>query len=318
MTGVSIVNETVVNAIPAKSSFKFFWYHEHHYLSICIHMRRPANPEKFEITPELSKLEESRRNFEFSPAGCVAPQVLDASQIQTFNKEGFLTGLRLFSSDEIEEIRHYFDLLLDKTLQTGASSYSISTAHLKHGKVYDLLNDDRLGKLMSDLIGPNVIGWGAHFFCKMPQDGKAVSWHQDASYWPLSDSKTHTVWLAIDDSDVENGCMEVIPGSHRNGLVHYHESAQEENNVLNQTIDQKPDWPDPVPICLKAGEISIHSDLLIHGSKPNNSNRRRCGLTLRYCPPEVRAGEGWNEKGVWVLGNDPQNHWANPARPAMD
>ena len=276
------------------------------------------DPEKFEITPEISKLEESKRQFKFTPADGVAPQVLDATQIQAFNQQGFLTGLGLFSSDEIEEIRRYFDLILNKTLQSGGSSYSISTAHLKHGRVYDLLNHARLGKLMCDLIGPNVIAWGSHFFCKMPRDGKAVSWHQDASYWPLSDSKTLTVWLAIDDADVENGCMEVIPGSHRKGLVQYHESKQEENNVLNQTIDPKPDWPDPVPVCLRAGEISIHSDLLIHGSKPNESNRRRCGLTLRYCPPEVRAGEGWNEKGVWVVGNDPHKHWANPARPTAD
>lgn len=281
-------------------------------------MQSKENPGNFEITPEISKLKESKRKFEFRPAECVSPQVLGTSQIQAFNKDGFLTGFRLFSAEEMVELRRYFDLLLSKTLQSGGSSYSISTAHLKHGRVYDLMNNARLGELMRDLIGPNVIGWGAHFFCKMPQDGKAVSWHQDASYWPLSDSKTLTVWLAIDDSDVENGCMEVIPGSHRSGLAHHHQSKQEENNVLNQTIDPKPDWADPLPICLKAGEISIHSDLLIHGSKPNESNRRRCGLTLRFCPPEVRAGEGWNAKGVWALGCDPDNHWENPARPADD
>ena len=244
--------------------------------------------------------------------------MLNAAQIQGFNQDGFITGLRLFSPETIAEIRHYFDRLLMEALQSGGSSYSISTAHLKHGKVHDMLSHHRLALLMHDLIGPNVIGWGSHFFCKMPKDGKAVSWHQDVSYWPLSDSKTITVWLAIDDSDLENGCMEVIPGSHRNGLLHCRESKQEENNVLNQTIDSKSDWPDPVPLCLEAGEISIHSDLLIHGSKPNKSHRRRCGLTLRYCPPEVRAAESWNKKGVWVIGGDPENHWFNARRPALD
>ena len=274
--------------------------------------------DKFEITPAISKQERSNKRFEFTPASCEAPQVLSVAQIETFNREGFIHGLQLFAPEAIAEIRNYFDMLLVETLRSGKSSYSISTAHLKHGRVHDILNQTRLGEMMRDLIGPNVIGWGSHFFCKMPKDGKAVSWHQDVSYWPLSDSKTITVWLAIDDSDLENGCMEVIPESHRNGLLHCRESQQEENNVLNQTIDSKLDWPDPVPLCLEAGEISIHSDLLIHGSKPNKSHRRRCGLTLRYCPPEVRAGESWNKKGVWVIGGDPENHWFNARRPAVD
>ena len=66
---------------------------------------------------------------------------------------------------------------------------------------------------------------------------------------------------------------------------------------------------------LKAGEISMHNDLLLHGSEANRSTRRRCGLTLRYCSADVRAYEGWNAKGVVVSGTDPSGHWANPPRP---
>jgi hypothetical protein len=61
-----------------------------------------------------------------------------------------------------------------------------------------------------------------------------------------------------------------------------------------------------------------HSDLLLHGSEANNSDRRRCGLTLRYCAAEVRAYMDWNLKGVVISGRDPSGHWANPARPAND
>ena len=69
---------------------------------------------------------------------------------------------------------------------------------------------------------------------------------------------------------------------------------------------------------LRAGEMSIHSDLLLHSSNQNDSNRRRCGLTLRYCTPDVRAGSDWNQKGVVVNGSDPEHHWANPARPETE
>ena len=69
---------------------------------------------------------------------------------------------------------------------------------------------------------------------------------------------------------------------------------------------------------LPAGFVSIHSDLLLHGSDANESDRRRCGLTLRYCAADVRAGLDWNAKGVVVSGSDPSGHWANPPRPETE
>jgi hypothetical protein len=88
--------------------------------------------------------------------------------------------------------------------------------------------------------------------------------------------------------------------------------------VLNQTIENPEQYGEPVDDCLRAGEASIHCDLLLHGSEANESNRRRCGLTLRYAAADVRAHLGWNEKGVIVSGNDPDRHWANPPRPAQE
>ena len=169
--------------------------------------------------------------------------------------------------------------------------------------------------LVKDLLGEDVIAWGSHFFCKMPGDGKAVAWHQDASYWPLSAARTVTVWLAIDDADRENACMRFLAGSHHYGHLTYRPSDPAEHNVLNQTIERPEQYGTPVAMELKAGEASIHCDLLLHGSEANMSTRRRCGLTLRYCAASVRADLGWNGKGVVVSGSDPSGHWANPPRP---
>jgi ectoine hydroxylase-related dioxygenase (phytanoyl-CoA dioxygenase family) len=86
--------------------------------------------------------------------------------------------------------------------------------------------------------------------------------------------------------------------------------------VLNQEVENAERFGKPADMELKAGEISVHADLLLHGSGANESDRRRCGLTLRYCAADVRAFEGWNAKGVIVSGTDPTGHWANPPRPA--
>jgi len=267
------------------------------------------------FVPPADALETVPRDLRFHPCGVEHPKLLPAERIAEFNREGYLKGIRIFDDAEIAGIRRYFDDLLARTLAEGRDSYSISTAHLRYGRVYDLLRDPRIVAYVSDLLGDDVIGWGSHFFCKMPGDGKRVSWHQDASYWPLTPSRTVTVWLAIDDADVGNACMRYLPRSHWHGHLTYTLTENDESNVLNQTVTDAARFGDPVDVELSAGEISLHSDLLVHGSEPNLSTRRRCGLTLRYSPASVRAGLGWNAKGVVVSGEDPSGHWANPPRP---
>jgi non-heme Fe2+,alpha-ketoglutarate-dependent halogenase len=267
------------------------------------------------LVPSTAELSTTHRDLRFHPTTTEHPKALSSEQIATFNRNGYLAPFRIFSEAEISDIRRYFDDLLARTLAAGGNSYSIATAHLRYGRVYDLLTNPRIVALVKDLLGTNVIGWGSHFFCKLPGDGKRVSWHQDSSYWPLSHSKTVTAWLAIDDADVENACMRFIPGSHLLGHLTYTLNENDETNVLNQTVTGAEQFGQPIDDELKAGEISIHSDLLLHSSEPNQSKRRRCGLTLRYCPTSVRAELGWNAKGVVVSGKDESGHWANPRRP---
>jgi len=273
---------------------------------------------QFKIIPDNTELDQIDRDLRFHTLGIENPSTLTREQIAAFNRDGFLKALRIFNEDEIAAHRRYFDGLLERVIAAGGDSYSISTAHLKYPEVYDLLRHPRIVAVVNDLLGENVIGWGSHYFCKMPHDGKRVSWHQDASYWPLTPSKTVTVWLAIDDADTENACMRFIPGSHLYGHLTWRLSEDDEDNVLNQTIADVERFGGPADDVLRAGEISIHSDLTLHGSEANDSDRRRCGLTLRYCASDVRAYLGWNAKGVVVSGADADGHWANPPRPMIE
>lgn len=275
-------------------------------------------PKEFKTVPEHEQIAAMARDLQFHPSTVTNPRALTVAQIAAYNRDGYVKGLRVFSTEEMADHRRYFDELLAKVIASGKDSYSISTAHLTYGRVYDLLTHPRIVAHVTDILGENVVGWGSHYFCKMPHDGKRVSWHQDASFWPMSPSKTVTVWLAIDDADVENACMRFVPGSHHHGHLTYHLSEESENNVLNQTVDNADQFGDPVDDELQAGEMSLHSDLLLHGSEANDSDRRRCGLTLRYCAADVRAGMEWNEKGVIVSGSDPSGHWVNPPRPVQD
>src|SRR5579883_2113302 len=116
------------------------------------------------------------RDLRFHPATVTEPRTLTREQIAGFNRDGYIKPVRIFDAAEAAELRAYFDGLLARTLAAGGNSYSISTAHLRYGRVYDLLRHPRIVACVRDLLGEDVIGWGSHFFCKMPGDGKRVSW----------------------------------------------------------------------------------------------------------------------------------------------
>ena len=220
--------------------------------------------------------------------------------------------LRIFSPEEVADLRGYFDRLLAKYLAEGKDSYSISSAHLRHGRVWDVLTNPRVVAIVSDLLGPSVVAWGSHFFCKMPGDGKTVSWHQDASYWPLTPSKAVTVWLAIDDADRGNACMRYIPGTHVLGHLTYQLSETDEANVLNQTVPDIEKYGDPVYVELKAGEASVHSDLLLHGSEANTSIASAVRADAAVHPGRragvhglARQGRGGRRRRARALGQPP-------------
>jgi ectoine hydroxylase-related dioxygenase (phytanoyl-CoA dioxygenase family) len=139
--------------------------------------------------------------------------------------------------------------------------------------------------MVEALIGRDVILWGCQIFCKPGGDGLEVPWHQDGHYWPIRPLATCTVWLALDRSDVENGCLRVIPASHRGRRLHDHLREEREDLVLNQrVVGGAFDEARAVDVELEPGEMSMHDVYMIHGSNPNRSPRRRAGVAIRYMP----------------------------------
>ena len=109
--------------------------------------------------------------------------------------------------------------------------------------------------------------------------------------------------------------MEFVSGSHRIGSIPHRLSRLEEKNVLRVTVDGIETHGKIVDVTLRAGQISLHADTLLHGSGTNQSARRRCGLTLRYGDANMQNLKDWAKTGVMIYGKDGRAQWGNPKRP---
>ena len=246
--------------------------------------------------------------------------------LDRWETQGFVAPIDVLSDAEVQYYRSEFDKL-EADEGRDRAEIKLIDRHFDLEFVWRLGNHPRVLDAVEAAIGPNILLLASHFFCKYPAAGEQgrgerfVAWHQDVTYWGLEPPLAVSGWIAIDDSDLENGCMRVIKGSHRNGLLP-HGRADRVGNLLsiNQEIPRElVDERAAVDICLKAGQVSLHHGLLVHGSNPNRSSRRRCGLTIRYVPPEVKQtapnslGRFWS--AVLVRGRDSYRHFPPPELP---
>ena len=205
-----------------------------------------------------------------------------------YKKDGYLTGLPVFSSEANDDLSNFFVSLsekVDKKIDINQTAQWHKASH----KFYKLCTTPEILDYVEDLLGPNFFLWGGQFFLKEPKDGSVVPWHQDAQYWPLFPANAVTVWLALYDTNEENGAMRVVKGSHIQGEFKHH-TNKAQNLVLDQEVsNDQIKQDDIISLNLKAGEISLHNDALLHGSEPNTSSNRRCGLTMRFSPVNVKA-----------------------------
>ena len=241
--------------------------------------------------------------------------MLTQEQIEFFDENGYLCPIQVHDDAEVSRIRRLFDELEEKEGRENCV-IGLQGRHLDVPFIWEMSNNQAILDCLEPLMGPDIMLLSTHFFCKYPENtSKFVAWHQDVTYWGLEPPYALTAWYAIDDSDVENGCMSVIPGSHKLGIVEHGKSETPGNLLsINQQVDlESVDESKAVDFIVKAGEMSIHHGQLIHGSNPNKSNRRRCGLTLRYVPPYVKPVRENSVNRPWpakiVRGEDKENNF---------
>lgn len=216
---------------------------------------------------------------------------LSQREIDTYHEEGLVIPDYRLPSAKLAQLREGLEQLIKDNpnvrgeMLIGAHVMENSPEGVRGNKTFfDFARDPDILDLVECVIGPDIIHWGAHVFCKPAGDGKEVPWHQDGRYWPIRPLATCTVWVAIDDSTTENGAMRYIAGSHKSG-INQHVTDPNDGLVFHEVL--APGLVDEARAkddVLQAGQLSIHDVFLIHGSPANRSTKRRAGLAMRYMP----------------------------------
>ena len=205
---------------------------------------------------------------------------LTAEQLTYYKNKGYVSPASALTSVEAKEIRDEIEKI-EKDWPGALEGINRNYIHL----ISPIFNKVCLNKNILDavesIIGKNILICGTTLFIKNPNEKGFVSFHQDAKYIGLEPHNWVTVWVAVTDANEKNGCMRMLPGSHKEDLK-THEQKFDENNLLTrgQTIaNVQLDKTDP--IILKAGQVSLHHPTIVHGSGLNQSNDRRIGFVIQ-------------------------------------
>lgn len=232
---------------------------------------------------------------------------LTQTQIDFFHEQGYLVLGPLLKQEEIETLRSEYDGEFRKAVEAGgARNLAVEKADDKQDKKKDapaqmlqimqmcernlqfrkLIYDTRILDAIQDLIGPNIMLFHDQALFKPARHGGPVNWHQDNAYWKCSPAMLLSCWMTLDDVDVHNGAMQVIPGSHLRPVWH------EETNTPALIETKGFDKSKAVVVDLPAGGAMLHHCQTLHYTAPNTTDRQRRAFAIHFMPPGTRGRDG--------------------------
>ena len=188
------------------------------------------------------------------------PKVLTQAQIDQFREQGFVSPIRVMSDAEALGNRNRLERFERET--GGPLGGNLRhKAHLLFTWLADLVRHPRILDAVEDLYGPDLLCWTTNFFIKEKSNPAFVSWHQDSTYWGLSQPDVVTAWVAFTRANAGNGAMEVIPGSHKLDQIPHRDTFAKHNLLTRgQEIAVEVDHSKTVRLDLEPGEIILFSD----------------------------------------------------------
>ncbi len=202
---------------------------------------------------------------------------------KNFFENGYVSKIKIFEKSQADEILNSYNDFLQKENKTVDLVEHKSKTHLFFPWANKLIRNKNIINLAKSILGPNIYCWNSLIFYKKPKSEAFVSLHQDQNYWEIIHDKALSIQLAITESTEENGCLKIIPKSHKKNYIH--NDLNDLNNILarGQTISHNDiNKDDLINIELEQGECCMFHGNIVHGSLKNNSNKPRFLFTMRF------------------------------------
>ena len=242
------------------------------------------------------------------------PKALSAAQITRYREDGFVFPYDVYTPAEAAALyAKYSDL--ENSL--GEEPQNRIKPQLPFPWLCDVVRHPRLLDAVEDLIGPDILCWGASFFTKKANDPRFISWHTDSFVYGFEPAETLTAWLGFNDSTIESGCLRYIPGSHKSAAQH--EIRPDPNNLATlgqNVIDVAEDRA--VYAELKAGQVVFHHESVVHSSTPNRSDHPRIGFSIHYVAPHVRETRFEGATAMLLRGKNAYGYWGADPEPKQN
>ena len=244
------------------------------------------------------------------------PKMLTPAQLEQFRAEGYAFPFRAVSAGEAAEYRARIEAYEAQAGHDANRTLKIK-GNLAFPWLMALARNVRILDAVEDVIGPNILLFGASIFAKDARDPRYVSWHQDSAYFGLDPHEEVTAWVGFTDSTIERGCLKVMPRTHLGPDLHHVETFAQDNMLAKGQSIEGLDEAKAVHLELSAGEFSLHHERTAHASEPNRSNDRRIGFAFFYIPTHVRSTLG-RRRATLVRGVDEYGHWDADNEPRCD
>jgi len=216
------------------------------------------------------------------------PKLLTRAQIEQFHEQGFIAPVDVISGDEAATYRERLEAA-ERKYPAALNAENRNNAHLAFTFLDELAHHPVILDAVEDLLGADFSLWGSVLFIKEPGTRHFVSWHQDATYMGIEPHEFVTPWLALTESNLETGCMSMIPGSHRDPVRTHADTFHQDNILTRGQAVAEVDEAQRVDLILRPGQMSLHHARVIHGSQPNRGRQRRIGFALQAYMPSGAA-----------------------------
>jgi non-heme Fe2+,alpha-ketoglutarate-dependent halogenase len=228
--------------------------------------------------------------------------ILTGEQLADYEELGFIQSIPILAPAEVQRYRAEID---ETCRAVGDRVTRLDAPHLFFRWAWELSTHPRLLDCMEQLLGPNILLKSTRLFYKYGQTSSFVGWHQDGITERLEEASVPAVWLGLTAATVENGCLRVVPRSHRLGLIP-HADRPDDDNLTTQGLTAQTEIGTPRDIVMSPGQMSLHHPLLLHASNPNRSAGPRIGYTATYSTSALAS----SRTGVaWVRGDGPHERF---------